>query len=157
MKLILYTNTAETNRLDKTNSLTALTTEIDVEPVNDFDVLNPVFSLVSPSTYYNNANYCYSSTLGRFYFIRKTTILSGNRLQFECEIDVLNTYKNQILNLTVTAARSTNKYNKYIQDNQQLTTNKPINQLKVLPNKPFNPSAIMSGSSKCFVVALGKG
>ena len=119
------------------------------------------FSLITPkvilkySAEYLTANYCYIPEFSRYYFITDISMLTGGMCELTLTLDVLYTYREQITGLKVTASRSSNKYNRYLNDNQQVTTSNPINQIKKFPNMPFQPSTL-SGGSRCYVVALGK-
>lgn len=155
MNLTLYNSTAEKNRIDKENYLTQINA-VQGEPVDDFDVLYPVFTVLNPQTYYNSANYCYCTETARYYFIDKTRILSGNRLEISCTVDPLYTYKAALMLQRVTAVRSSNKFNRYVQDNEQPCSNAPLNQIKTFSSAPFNPQGLDT-SSKAFVLALSKG
>lgn len=121
---------------------------------DDNSILNPRV-LLKWNEGYIGANYAYISDFQRYYFIDDISLNTGGNCVVSLSVDVLYTYSSQIMQMTVTATRSSNKYNRYLIDNQQVTTSNPINQIKKLPNMPFNPS-LLGSSSRCYLVALGK-
>ena len=153
MNIQLLSISDDTRKINKTvNQITELLPCAVTEDSNS--VLNPKMLLKWNSNYIG-ANYAYIPEFQRYYFIDDISLNTGGNCVVSLSVDVLYTYSAQILQMTVTAARSSNKYNRYLNDNQQVTTNNPINQIKKLPNMPFAPS-VMGGSSRCYVVALGK-
>lgn len=113
--IILYNNTSEQNRLDKTNYLTKLQ-EVEGELRSDTNILNPVIEIyllhqnVSVETY--QVNYIYIPDFGRYYFVTSfdvcngeiehvssTTIKQNVLLRFYLNVDVLMSWKNGIKKL----------------------------------------------------------
>ena len=153
MNIQLLSISDDTRKINKTvNQITELLPCAVTEDSNS--VLNPKMLLKWNSNYIG-ANYAYIPEFQRYYFIDDISLNTGGNCVISLSVDVLYTYSAQILQMTVTAARSSNKYNRYLNDNQQVTTNNPINQIKKLPNMPFAPS-VMDGGSRCYLVALGK-
>lgn len=153
MQIQLLSISDDTRKINKTvNQITELLPCAVTEDSNS--ILNPRL-LLKWNTGYIGANYAYIPEFQRYYFIDDISLNTGGNCVISLSVDVLYTYSAQILQMTVTAARSSNKYNRYLNDNQQVTTNNPINQIKKLPNMPFAPS-VMGGGSRCYVVALGK-
>ena len=62
------------------------------------------------------ANYCYISDFGRYYYINAQRLDNGNVSKIELMVDVLMSFKDMILKSTVVAERTTNKYNRYLPD-----------------------------------------
>ena len=153
MQIQLLSISDDTRKINKTvNQITALLPCSVTEDSNS--ILNPRLLLKWNSDYIG-ANYAYIPEFQRYYFIDDISLNTGGNCVISLSVDVLYTYATQIMQLTVTAARSSNKYNRYLNDNQQLTTNNPINQIKQFGGLPFNPAVLNSGS-RCFLVGLGK-
>ena len=153
MQVQLLSISDDTRKINKTvNQITDLLPCAVSEDSNS--ILNPRL-LLKWNENYIGANYAYIPEFQRYYFIDDISLNTGGNCVVSLSVDVLYTYSAQILQMAVTAARSSNKYNRYLNDNQQVTTNNPINQIKKLPNMPFNP-AVMDGSYRCYLVALGK-
>lgn len=153
MNIQLFSTGDDIRKINKT--LTAITETVPCNVKDDdFSIITPKVILKYAAEYLT-ANYCYIPEFARYYFITDISMLTGGMCELTLTLDVLYTYREQITGLQVTAARSSNKYNRYLNDNQQVTTSNPINQIKKFPNMPFAPSAL-GGGSRCYVVALGK-
>lgn len=112
MDIILYNTKDDNRKLNKT--LTEIKT-IAVRLKDDTDIMHPVIELDGanlPPT----ANYCYIAAFGRYYYINQQDIKIGRDLVLTLSVDVLMSWKSLILNSTVIAERTSNKYNKYIPD-----------------------------------------
>lgn len=103
MNIVLYVNSSEKNAINK-NIGSALTLTGTLR--GESSVINPSFviELTNPSGY----NYCYISEFGRYYFIKDITSVRNNLWRIDCSVDVLMSFKNQILNLDVIVEDATN-------------------------------------------------
>lgn len=83
---------------------------------DDTDVLDPVFE-VEYDALLVNCNYIYVSDWNRYYFVNGITT-GAHRLYFHCHVDVLQTYKTDLLELTCVIARQEHedKSNGYLND-----------------------------------------
>lgn len=78
------------------------------------DLLSPTIVIAS-NTDIRNCNYL--NIFGRYYFITSITLLPGGGLyQVSAKEDVLKTYANEIKAQRAIVARSSQTYNKYLQD-----------------------------------------
>lgn len=153
MNIQLLSISDDTRKINKTvNQITELLPCAVTEDNNS--IISPKM-LLKWNVAYIGANYAYIPEFQRYYFIDDISLMTGGNCVISLSIDVLYTYSAEIMQLKVTAARSSNKYNRYLNDNQQVTTNNPINQIKQFGGLPFNP-ALMGSGSRCFLVALGK-
>lgn len=64
----------------------------------------------------SNVNYCYIPQLKTYYHLSDIEFLEGNIVRFLGREDVLQTYKNEIKNLTCTIERQENRFNQYLSD-----------------------------------------
>lgn len=95
MQLELYRFTGETNRLDKSAWLTAMTT-VNANLKDDTDIMHPVF-ILKKSALVAGANYFYCSFFGRYYFIQpNTTEMLGGRVKITGEVDPLMSFKTDL-------------------------------------------------------------
>ena len=78
------------------------------------DILNPVIT-VAYNAYHININYCYIPDFGRYYFI-KDYIIDGDTVTLKLHVDVLYTYRAQILQSQCVAARSSSSYSLGLND-----------------------------------------
>lgn len=61
-----------------------------------------------------NANYCYIEAFGRYYYITNQVILSNSRVRIELEVDVLESFKMNILSLETIIENSSTKNDNYL-------------------------------------------
>ena len=96
MDIILYVNTSERQAINKIlDSGSTVTGSLRGES----SIINPSFLIetTNPSGY----NYCYIAEFGRYYFITDITSVRTDIWRIDCAVDVLMSFKNQILNLDV--------------------------------------------------------
>lgn len=99
MDIVLYVNSSEKQAINKTiSSGETLTGALRDES----SVINPSFLIqhANPTGY----NYCYISEFGRYYFITDIVSVRTNLWRINCTVDVLMSFKTQILNLNVTVS-----------------------------------------------------
>lgn len=125
MTAILYNNLSDSRKINK--NLTELST-INITLYLDTNVETPVFKV---KNFINNANYMYVPDLHRYYYINNYT-LSNQCVYLHCTVDVLETYKTEILNSECLISRSENDYNDNIVD-----TLAPITENTVYTVKNF--------------------
>lgn len=102
--IVLKRFTCEENRLDKTNFFTNQTT-LSGTLREACDVLNPVIycEISNPNIY----NYCSIELFGnRSYFIKNFEYVNNKLVRLYLHVDVLQTYKDMILNLTPVISRT---------------------------------------------------
>lgn len=96
MDIVLYVNNSERQAINKTltNGLT-LTGSLR----NESSVINPTILIetTNPSSY----NYAYIPEFGRYYFITDMVSVRTNLWRMSLSVDVLMSFKTQILNLDV--------------------------------------------------------
>lgn len=125
MTAILYNNVSDSREINK--NLIEVTT-INITLYLDTNVTNPVFKL---KNFINNANYMYVPVLHRYYYINNY-IISNQCVYLYCSVDVLATYKTEILNSECLISRSETDYNDNIVD-----TLAPITENTVYTVKNF--------------------
>lgn len=105
MELTFYKQAATPNRVDKSNYLQSQGDLSDVVIKDDTNLMTPTFILKTDSLVYNS-NYVYCSFTSRYYYIDSIDALKGGRIAIHCKIDVLYTYKDEILNSSGWVVRS---------------------------------------------------
>lgn len=96
MDIILHVNSSERQAINKSlDSGTILTGSLR----NESSVINPSFLIEheNPSGF----NYCYISDFCRYYFITNITAIRTGIWKIDCSVDVLMSFKTEILNLDV--------------------------------------------------------
>lgn len=109
MTAILYNTVSDSREINK--NLTELST-INITMYLDTNVATPVFKV---KNFINNANYMFVPDLHRYYYINNYT-LSNQCVYLHCSVDVLTTYKTEILNSECLISRAENDYNDNIVD-----------------------------------------
>ena len=155
MQLILYNNISDKRKLSK--SITQLST-VEIKLKDENEIVEPTV-ILSAAYLPPSANYAYIANLGRYYYINGQHILPGNQLELNLSVDVLMSWIDLILNSTVVAERSTNKFNRYIGDNIPLLA-KQNNIFKAFT--PFQglyafDSSQITAETPCILLTVTKG
>ena len=91
MLVKIYNNKSNENVVNKTIDHIQ---EITFNFKDDSDVTSPVLILQS----YKSGNYCYIPDLKRYYYIDKIELMNGGYYKLYLDIDVLMSYKEEIMN-----------------------------------------------------------
>lgn len=133
-----YTNTAEANRVDKTNYLTPVRTIHGVlrEPTSVTDM---VMTIQYP--HYPDFNYIRIPELKRYYFVNDITIINANLYELDLSVDPLMSYKDAILGLTAFVDRNEFLSNPRIIDKKRVIEQGVDIEVTEINNNVFiNPS-----------------
>lgn len=135
----LYRNSAEVNRVDKSDYLLGVGTLSGA--------LREECSLVSPvitfrSDVLPSFNYVYIPIFNRFYFVTDITSVNKNIWRMTLKCDVLMTYKASIFNLQGVIGRQENEFNKDLIDSVLPCTNEKSVEYVEVSNNIFNTQAI---------------
>lgn len=106
--MILYNFNGKKNELNKTlNEIeqTEIFLKKELQNINDISIdvanINRNF----------NINYCYIQQFNRYYFVNDIVIVNNSIMRLNCHIDLLQTYKEKILECNATIIEATNNYN----------------------------------------------
>ena len=142
MTIKTYRFLGDSRKVDKT--LTAVSTYSNAVIVGDISIHTPTISLQLDSfTDVINFNYIYIPELRRYYYVEESTIREDGFVQIRCRVDVLKSFKNDILASTQYIERQQNKgtyqlpdgmYN--IKSNRNLTI-KNFGNVIIEPNANF--------------------
>ena len=110
----LYVNGSPREKIGKTLSGEK---SFDCLLKEDTSILDPVLILESPDNL-SGYNYMYCETFGRYYFINNIESVGNNLWRITAHVDVLETYKTQILANTAILDRQTNFFNTYLNDDE---------------------------------------
>lgn len=116
MTIKLYNNESETNKIGKSllNEFIMTGTLRD-----ECDLMHPVVRVTDitpdPMDIYFK-NYMYIQEFNRYYFIEKIEVLRQGLWQITGRVDVLETFKEHILNQTAVIKRQASIYNLYLTD-----------------------------------------
>ena len=98
MELKVYNNNSNTNVLNK--NITLIDT-LSFNLKSDTSILQPILILKN----YQSGNYCYIKELNRYYYITDIRVLNGGLYQLQLEVDVLMSYKNEIMSNPITTRK----------------------------------------------------
>lgn len=115
--MILYTTSSDEKSVNKV--LNKLADINNFKMKDDVNILHPIIILSNENALYTN--YVYIKKFKRYYFVTDIIAMNENTIMLKCDVDVLYTYKKQILNLTTFVERQENSYSPYIVDNELVT------------------------------------
>lgn len=127
----LYVCTDDRKRIRKAPSKVASATIRLKEPTN---IINPIvyISRETVGETFASVNYAYIPDFGRWYFIDSIECRAGGVLAFSLTVDVLYTYKDDLLNTSFMVARSQKKSDPYYIDNERALINRRVVTYKKL-------------------------
>lgn len=131
MVLNFYKNHSDKRVINKNLSLIKSTGGIFKD---DVSILDPVL-IISYDEGLLDCNYVYIQDTNRYYYITDMTT-SKQRLIITCHVDVLQSWKDEILYGTGIVSRSADLYNKYLPDSQLETYAYKLHQTKLI-DSPF--------------------
>lgn len=145
----LYQNTAENNRVDKTNYLTSVGSL--------FGALRAECSILKPSIIIEQEelptfNYVYIGAFNRYYFVTGITSVAYRMWRIELSTDVLMTYKNGIALLTAIIARQENDYNDNLIDAEIPLEKQQVITVEEIPNTVLSNQ--LSGAAQSMVLTV---
>lgn len=110
MELRLYKTLDNENVINKNLSLIHT---MKIKLKDKVSIINPtlILSVVNGVDYFQ-CNYCYLSEFKRYYFIRDIELMSDKNYRMQLEVDVLESFKDDILNSKVLVTRQKN-FNPY--------------------------------------------
>lgn len=127
MELRLYKTMDSDNVINKT---LILIHTINIKMKENVSITNPIIILSKiDNVNYFECNYCFLSEFNRYYFIREIEVLNNNNYRFILECDVLETFKDDILNSDVEIIRRL-KNGEYYQTNLKTETIRDIDIYK---------------------------
>ena len=110
---------------------------------DSLNVVDPVF-LVQATTQYDRANAVYCEELGRYYFITGKEWIRTGLLAISCHVDVLMTYRTDILNNSGIISRNSNLFNGYLPDNRQKLFAYDKIQIKAFPTNNTDTNVLIT-------------
>ena len=116
MNIILYTNTAVLNHINR--SLTQVAS-INGTLKEGFDIFSPDVT-VEYSASYISANYAYIADFGRYYYFSQPPTVEGKTMVLHLYADSLYNFRSQVLAADCIAERSSNRYDVMLEDSAVL-------------------------------------
>ena len=145
MYITLYRNGSDNRVLRK--SLTQISTPLSCDIYGSESIITPRFILEYVGS---TPNYCYVAELNRYYYIRDIVLAPGGQRILMCEVDVLMSNIDEILNLNCLVLRQENETlcNKYLVDNRMIAN---VNKEEVVES--FGETVITNPST-CFLLTI---
>ena len=145
MYITLYRNNSDNRILRK--SLTQISTPLSCDIYGSESIITPRFILEYAGV---EPNYCYVAELNRYYYIRDIVLAPGGQRILMCEVDVLMSNIDEILNLNCLVLRQENETlcNKYLVDNRMIAN---VNKEEVVES--FGETVITNPST-CFLLTI---
>lgn len=116
-------------------------------------ILNPIITvsgLPNVESVIDN-NYVKIPKLSRYYFVTDIIILTGGTFELHCKIDVLYSFKDDILASTQLVTRQENKNNKYITDGRL-----PMHSDNIYIGTRFGDSVTSEVNNRIILKTTGK-
>lgn len=121
--IVLQTNTSEKNAFTK--SLTTVAT-LSGNLRQGTSIIDPVIIVQGNLSTIKAANYMTIDTFGRSYFINNMTVINNQMIEISAHVDVLSSFKTQILNNSAIVAKQEKRWNLYLNDGQFKVYQNPI-------------------------------
>ena len=134
MTVKFYKN--KSDKMHMTKSISQIGNNITNAVIKEnVSVTDPVFTLKAYSGFNPaTANYCYIDELNRYYYITDITILTPDVYLISCHVDVLMSFKSDILDNTAVIARQQNLHDYYLNDGVFKTKAKSTFDIIKFPN-----------------------
>lgn len=133
----LYKNSAEQNRLDKSNYITFV--ESISGTLRDSTSITS-FSVLIERTTTPDFNYVYIPVFNRYYYVTDITSVRNNLWEISLSVDVLMSYKDAILNCSAVVDRNEFDYNPLLIDTKIPLQNGETIYSSAVPNNLFDDS-----------------
>lgn len=118
--------------LNKINKTFNVKTTLNGTLKGETSIMNPSFLIESSE--FIDSNYCYIKEFNRYYYVNEITSFRNNLWNYTCSIDVLNSYKDDIMNLEVILSDTENNgKNNYLPSKVWKTNVKTKTEIKNFP------------------------
>lgn len=139
LKATLYYNKSDKRYLNK--EIEQIGNEMDITLIEPISIINPTF-ILSNASRVREANYIFVPKVGRYYYI-EDYIFEYDRIIINCKVDVLMSFRSQIVEEEIIIERSSykSKQNFYLPDNEVKEYAYPyteVHKLKCISNNGFD-------------------
>ena len=133
MQIVLYQNFSENNTIGK--KLTEIAT-LQARLKEQVSALDIVLELKATNDIIQNVNYVQIAKFNRKYFVVDKDIMTNDICILRCHVDVLDSFRNDILSLNVIANKTqgSNVSDLYIDDGSFVIENRLVNDIYNFPN-----------------------
>lgn len=143
----MFTNLSDNNHISKNLKLLK-TYQGNLR--DECNVLNPSIMIADPDieNLVGEINYLYIPVFKRYYYVTGITNIRTGLWRFDCRVDVLQTYKEQILQQTAVISRQENSWNLYLNDEMFKIYQNPIITTQKFPNGFTGESFVLAIAGK---------
>lgn len=134
MQIKLYNNANVKNSINKILQNELVLTGTLKEPCS---ILSPQIKVLKQDAILLK-NYCFIEKFKRYYFIENITVENNNFLTLDLSVDVLESFKNDILNSTQVIGRQENSFDLKIVDSEIIVKPNKNFQVRVFPQSPLS-------------------
>lgn len=138
MTIRLYHNKSERIKIGKTlDAVNISSTNVITGTLRaGCSVTDPEITLTGvPDTFFRNSpDYVYIDEFARYYFVNGITCVQEGVATLSLHVDVLESFKTDILNTTAVVARQEEQYNVYLNDSMYKVYSNPYIIVKKFPN-----------------------
>ena len=131
LKITLYQNESEKNKIGK--ELTQVL-QVSGRLREETSIIDPVILIQCSLPQVALVNYMYIPAFERYYFVTNITSVRTDLVQFEAHCEVLESFKEYILDNEAIIKRQTSLYNIYQDDKRMVFKDPPIVQFKAFPD-----------------------
>lgn len=140
MTVNFYKNSSPVNYITK--NITSNGSSIECELKDNCNIMEPIIEVIGTNAL--SSNYMWIPLFNRYYFITEITTTIYNTLIIKGRVDVLMSFKTDILNSYGIIARNEQMYNRYIADSKYTTLSYERVQTKAFPNEfPTNGNFVL--------------
>ena len=119
MTIIFYKSSDDPKKVNKTLTLVGSADGVPVNNTEDtISLLSPGFIVSSSNSYFTATHILVAAMGNRYYYINNVQLLTGGKMQINCSVDVLLTYKTGIKASKGTFVRAENPKSKQISDSK---------------------------------------
>ena len=119
MTIIFYKSSDDPKKVNKTLTLVGSADGVLVNNTEDtISLLSPGFIVSSSNNYFGATHILVAAMNNRYYYINNVQLLTGGKMQINCSVDVLLTYKTGIKASKGTFVRAENPKSKQISDSK---------------------------------------
>lgn len=144
--IVFYLNDSEPNRLNK--SLTEITT-VTGSLKENASIINPDIMVYATIPTIAGANYVYIADFGRYYYITDIISITNTLTRVTLKVDVLMSFKDEILLNRGIIQKSENNWNLYLNDGSLRTYQyKSVETIKFPTGFPTGTDLVMAIAGK---------
>lgn len=134
MEMWLYQNKSDERYLTKNITEIPNTRQLNVYLKDRTNIIDPVIIM---DDFPKQCNYVWLSEFDRYYYVRAVDFVEG-QMHIQLHVDVLMSFKDEILAKEIYSERSKTHYNDYIEDDKMILNQYTNDRYLTFSSSPFN-------------------